>query len=192
MISSDAPTAWGLGGTHRRFRVICDELTVWKTEDSVVGARLARPARCKDAQTIVLSNAGFDAERSWQWRVREAAARSRGRTCTRRRAWSRRWVTPEWVEQQRALLPAAAFERVIANIWTTGAGDFVTPEQWAACVDERLARRDRAAASHFAGLDLGLTKDRTALAVVHHDDETIILDELDVWEGTRASRCRSR
>ncbi|MGH3053938.1 MAG: hypothetical protein ACRDL7_03050, partial [Gaiellaceae bacterium] len=30
VISSDAPSAYGLGGTHRRFRVITDELTTWK------------------------------------------------------------------------------------------------------------------------------------------------------------------
>lgn len=32
VISSDAPTSWGLGGTHRRFRVVADELTVWRDE----------------------------------------------------------------------------------------------------------------------------------------------------------------
>ena len=68
----DAPTAWGLGGTHRRFRVICDELTVWKSED-LWSALVSATGKVKDTQTLILSNAGFDADRSWQWRVREAA-----------------------------------------------------------------------------------------------------------------------
>ena len=35
IVSSDAPSAYGLGGTHRRFRVICDELTTWIAWSSV-------------------------------------------------------------------------------------------------------------------------------------------------------------
>ncbi len=61
MISSDAPTAWGLGGTYRRFRVICDELTVWKSED-LWAALVSATGKVTDAQTIILSNAGFDAQ----------------------------------------------------------------------------------------------------------------------------------
>ena len=185
VISSDAPTAWGLGGTHRRFRIICDELTVWKSED-LWAALVSSTGKVRDAQTIILSNAGFDAERSWQWRVREAA---------RTELWGHlyapsgivaSWITPAWVEQQRALLPPAAFERVIANVWTTGSGDFVTAEQWRVCVDERLSRRETGTGPHHAGLDLGLTKDRTALAIVHRDGNQVVLDELDVWQGTKA------
>jgi phage terminase large subunit-like protein len=73
VISSDAPTAWGLGGTHRRFRIIADELTVWRSED-LWSALVSSTGKVKDAQLIILSNAGFDAERSWQWRVREDGA----------------------------------------------------------------------------------------------------------------------
>jgi hypothetical protein len=184
VISSDAPTAWGLGGTHRRFRVLADELTVWKDE-GLWEALASATGKVADAQTIIASNAGFDPAHSWQWRVREAA---------RTQSWGylfapprivASWVTPDWIEQQRALLPPAAFERVIENRWTSGAGDFVTKEQWARCVDERLAPQATGRASrHFAGLDLGLVKDRTALAVVHRDGERVILDELSVWAGT--------
>jgi hypothetical protein len=185
VISSDAPTAWGLGGTHRRFRVICDELTVWARE-ALWEALVSATGKVSDAQTIVLSNAGFDAGRSWQWRVREAA---------RTQPWGylftadgpvASWVTAAWVEQQRALLPLVAFERVILNRWSTGSGDFVAAEQWRRCVDERLSPKTRGTGGrYFAGLDLGLTKDRTALAIVHRDGDVTQLDELTVWEGSR-------
>ena len=185
VISSDAPTAWGLGGTHRRFRVIADELTVWRTEE-LWSALVSATGKVRDAQTIVLSNAGFDAERSWQWRVREAARRERWAHLFAPDGILASWVSPEWIEQQRALLPPVAFERVVMNRWTTAAGDFVTVEQWRACVDERLTRSGGGSGRHFAGLDLGLTKDRTALAVVRPDGDEVILSELDVWQGTRA------
>src|SRR5207245_2603833 len=124
--------------------------------------------------------------RSWQWRIREAA---------RTEPWGRlyapegivaSWITEEWVAQQRVLLPSVAFERVIANRWTTAAGDFVTAEQWARCIDERLSPRTSGSGRYFGGFDLGLTKDRSALAIVHRDGDSFVLDELDVWQGSRA------
>lgn len=72
VISSDAPSAYGLGGTHRRFRVICDELTAWRSDDLWV-ALASASGKVENAQVVVLSNAGFDAERSWQWAVRRTA-----------------------------------------------------------------------------------------------------------------------
>jgi phage terminase large subunit-like protein len=187
VISSDAPTAFGLGGTHKRFRLICDELTAWK-DDSLWIALVSATGKTADVQTIVLSNAGFDAERSWQWDVRKTAERADWGHLFSASGVIASWITSDWVEQMRDLLPGPAFDRLIGNVWTSGAGDFVTAEQWSRCVDERLTPSTRGSgARYYAGLDLGLTKDRTALAIVHSDnDDTIILDDLQVWSGTRA------
>src|SRR4029077_12138909 len=38
----------------------------------------------------------------------------------------------------------------------------------------------------FAGLDLGLSHDRTVLAVVHWDEDKLVLDEIRVWQGSPA------
>src|SRR5262249_9800603 len=89
------------------------------------------------------------------------------------------------VEHMRALLPPAAFERVIENVWSSGSGDFVTSPQWAACVDERLPH-GTGGRGWRAGLDLGLTKDRTALAGVHRGGEHVVLDGLQTRQGPRA------
>jgi hypothetical protein len=185
VISSDAPTAWGLGGTHRRFRVICDELTVWKPAGEELWAALvSATGKVPDAQTIVLSNAGFDAGRAWQWRVRETARTAEWGHLFAPAGIPASWVTPAWVEQQRALLPPVSFRRVILNEWTAGAGDFVSPEQWARCVDPLLAPQTGGRGRFVGALDLGLVKDRTALATVHRDGDNILLDELAVWQGS--------
>jgi hypothetical protein len=184
VISSDAPTAFGLGGTHQRFRVIADELTAWR-DDALWIALASATGKVEDAQTIVLSNAGFDAERSWQWEVRETAARAEWGYLFAADGVVASWITPEWIEQMRQLLPAASFERLIGNIWSTGSGDFVTAEQWRRCVDERLAPLAHGSNGRYlAGLDLGLTKDRSALAIVHSEDGAVVLDDLVVWAGT--------
>jgi hypothetical protein len=185
VISSDAPSAYGLGGTHRRFRVIADELTAWKSPDLWV-ALASASGKVADAQMLVLSNAGFDAHSSWQWEIRETAQTSEWAYLFSADGVIASWITPEWVEQMRALLPGAAFDRLIGNVWTTGSGDFVTREQWLACVDERLTPTRKGSGRRFAGLDLGLVKDRTALAILRWEDGRIALDELDVWQGSRA------
>jgi hypothetical protein len=184
VISSDAPSAYGLGGTHQRFRVICDELTTWR-DDALWVALVSAGGKVEDTQTIVLSNAGFDAGRAWQWEVRKTAHEADWGHLFSADGVIASWITPEWVEQMRALLPAAAFERLIGNTWSSGAGDFVTADQWRRCLDERLAPTRTGSGRRFAGLDLGLVKDRTAFSVVHWEGERIVLDELDVWEGSR-------
>lgn len=190
VISSDVASSWGMGGTHKRFRVICDELTAWpaRGEDlwtSVVSAT----GKVADVQVVVLSNAGFDSANSWQWKAREIA-----RTATYGYLFTApgviaSWVTPQWVEQMRDLLPGPAFDRVIGNVWTSQSGDFVTREEWRRCVDPDWQRQSAAedGRRYFGGLDLGLTRDRTAFALAHLDGMAAIrLDELLVWQGTKA------
>jgi hypothetical protein len=152
-------------------------------------ALVSATGKVPDAQTIVLSNAGFNpGGKSWQWRVRQTAERAPWGHLFSTDGIVATWITREWVEQMRALLPPPSFERVILNRWTSGAGDFVTAEQWRACVDRDLrpagGGRVGGGRVFIGGLDLGLTKDRTAFAVAHRVRDTIVLDELVVWEGT--------
>lgn len=190
VIASDAASAYGLGGTHSRFRVIADELTAWANED-LWTALASGTGKTRDAATIVLSNAGFDKAHSWQWRVRATAEQEPWGHLFSADGVVASWVTPQWIASMRALLPGPAFDRLIRNTWTSETGDFVTAAQWARCVDHGhvplLAPRwHELRQPRYAGLDLGLTRDRTALAVVHHDGERITLDSLDVLEGSRS------
>jgi hypothetical protein len=82
-------------------------------------------------------------------------------------------------------LPPVAFARVIENSWTSAAGDFITRDAWRRLVEPGLRPRTTGdAGRYFGGLDLGLTKDRTGFAVVHVEGERVVLDLLEVWEGT--------
>jgi hypothetical protein len=187
ILSSDVPGSWGLGGLRRRFRLVCDELVAWPAErgEQLWQALVSATGKVDDTQTIVLSNAGFDAGRGWQWRVREAADREPWGYLFAADGIVASWITAEWVEQMRALLPPPAFDRLIGNRWTSESGDFVSAEQWRRCVDPLWSPQTGGSGPFFAGLDLGLTKDRTCLAVVHREGERVVLDDLQVWSGTR-------
>jgi phage terminase large subunit-like protein len=189
IISSDAPSAWGLGGTHKRFRIHCDELTVWPKDDLWVALSSAT-GKVPDTQIVIWTNAGFDPDpdRSWQWRVRQVAEHEDWGYLYSAPGIVASWITEEWQQQMRSLLPGPAYARVVENQWVTDQGDFVTRQQLRRCIDldwEPQARGD-ARFRYFAGCDLGLSRDLTAMAVVHIDDDrNVRLDELLTWKGTR-------
>lgn len=190
VIPSDAPTAWGHGGVKRRFRVIADELTAWRASGEEFWAALASATgKVPDAQTIVLSNAGFGRGESWQWKVRRTAERKSWAHLYSAPGVIASWIEDAWLEQQRDLLPPASYARVIENSWVSETGDFISRAQWRQCIEPGLQPQTRGEPDlvYFAGLDLGLVKDATALAIVHlHPPERrqFVLDQLLVWQGS--------
>jgi hypothetical protein len=188
VISSDSATAWGLGGIYRRFRVIADELTVWREGrgQELWEALASATGKVADAQTLILSNAGWNADRAWQHKIRGTAEREPWARLYSPEGTIASWISPKWIAQQRSLLPPAAFERVILNRWVSQEGDFVSAQQLDACTDSALARVATGAGTFFGGIDLGLTKDRTALCIVQHRHDRFELAEMQVWQGTRS------
>ena len=187
VIPSDAATAWGHGGVKQRFRIVVDELTAWPTNGEAFWVALASATgKVKDSATIVLSNAGYGRGESWQWKVRETAETKPWAHLYSADGVIASWIDADWLEQQRDLLPASAYERVILNRWVAETGDFVTREQWRRCVEPGLkpATQGVREIHYYGGLDLGLVKDATAFAIVHIDGQRIILDELQVFQGS--------
>jgi phage terminase large subunit-like protein len=187
VIPSDAATAWGHGGIKQRFRIVVDELTAWPTNGEAFWVALASATgKVADSQTIVLSNAGYGRGESWQWKVRETAETKSWAHLYSADGVIASWIDADWLEQQRDLLPASAYERVILNRWVAETGDFVTREQFRRCVEPGLKPQPQGVREihYYGGLDLGLVKDATAFAVVHVDGQRIILDELQTWQGS--------
>jgi hypothetical protein len=67
VMSSDAPSFYGVGVDARRLRIICDELTQWRTRDLFDAAVTTLP-KVQDSQLIVITNAGVKG--SWQEEAR--------------------------------------------------------------------------------------------------------------------------
>ena len=98
------------------------------------------------------------------------------------------WVTRGYLDQQRRRLPAQVFRRLHCNQWSTPDEPFVEAWQVERCT---TGKRNLAGAlpgvDHVLTCDLGLTRDRAAVAVLHRDDRRgrTVLDDLRVWEGSR-------
>lgn len=159
ILSSDAATSYGLTPDL----VICDELTHWKNRelwDSLISSA-AKRANCV---VVVITNAGFG--ESWQWNVRQAVVDSIN-------TWyfhalngpCASWITPERLAEQRRLIPGIAFARLWLNQWTSGSGDALADADINAAITSP-ANDPESGYSYVAGLDIGLSRDASALVIV--------------------------
>jgi hypothetical protein len=182
-------TTYGLGGVGRGYLFIADELWAWRGRE-LWDALFTATGKTPLWRGIVLSNAGFGFQ-SVAWEVRELCRTSgppfylyspEGPVAS--------WLTYEWREMQRRSLPPNVYQRLIENKCVEGSGSFITRPQLQACIDPYLVPRlaGQPDVQYVAALDLGLKRDRTALAVGHLDQEenTVVLDVLRTWQGSRS------
>jgi len=160
ILTSDAPTSYGLTPDF----IIADELVHWRQRelwDSLISSAAKRAA----CMAVVISNAGFG--ESWQWQVREAVRTDPAWHFSRLDGPAASWITPDRLAEQRRLLPSIAYRRLWLNEWTSGSGDALNPDDIERAVTLRgPIRGAKAGWRFFAGLDLGLSRDKAALAVV--------------------------
>ena len=191
VLSSDAPTTYGLGGLSDRLLICADELWTWPTRDLWDALFTAAP-KAPHWRVLVASNAGYDTT-SLAWEIRELC-----RTQVDPRFYLyapdgtvASWIKPKDLETQRRSLPADVFQRLYENRWTEGASSLVTRAELSACIDPywRPQLEGQFGFDYHVGLDLGLTRDRTARAVVHFDESAnqVVLDSLRVWQGSRSA-----
>ncbi len=76
------------------------------------------------------------------------------------------WITPEALDEQRRLLPTIAFERLWLNRWAAGSGDAIASTDLDAALSLTGPSSPEPHVAYFAGLDLGLSRDSSALAIV--------------------------
>jgi hypothetical protein len=160
------------------YMIVVDELAEWRARplwDSLWSATGKRP-RCR---MLVISSAGWD-RTSIAWEVRQIAEReadwwfsSRGPCAS--------WISEAWRAQQQRTLPPHVFARLHLNQWVDGVGAFLTAaEVDAIFVEAPLAVRWGPQA---IGLDLGLSKDKTVLAIVRGDASSplVVVESLVTW-----------
>jgi hypothetical protein len=175
VISSDVRSSWGSLPDF----VVCDELCHWKGPElwhSLASSAAKKP----DCLLTVLTNAGVG--RGWQWDLRELARNSPEWHFHSLDGPHAPWISKSWLEEQRALLPPAVFERLWLNRWQHSDGEFVTLAQAEACRDAALRRREegRFSGGYVATIDYAEKHDLTVGCVCHLEGVTVIVDRMDV------------
>jgi phage terminase large subunit-like protein len=163
VLASDAPTAYGM----LLDAIICDELTHWRNRD-LWDAMLSTSGKREKCLMLCITNAGW--MDSWQWNLREAIRTDKRWHFSRLDGPVASWISADTLAEQERLLPRAAYERLWLNRWSSGAGDAIADDDLAAAVRDHLMQGPVDAESYVAGLDLGLSRDASALTVVGKDE----------------------
>ncbi len=160
IIAADAASSYGLLCDF----IICDELSIWPKRD-LFDSLLSSAAKKKNCLLLCIMNAGF--VDSWQWELREAVRQDASWYFSRLDGPVASWITAANLTEQKRLLPRIAYERLWLNVWGSGSGDALDPDD----VDRAVrlkgpAKRAKPGWAYFGGLDLGLSRDAAALAIV--------------------------
>lgn len=160
IISSDAPTSYGRLDDF----ILVDELCHWSDDRSLFDSLLSTAAKKVHCFFAVITNAGMT--ESWQYSVRESIKDHRAWyfSVQQERA---PWISEDHIEEQAKLLPQIAFSRLWENIWSPGSGDALDRADIDRSITLRGPRERAEAGFHYyAGLDLALSQDNAALAIV--------------------------
>lgn len=147
--------------------VVCDELTHWYDE-AIWEALFSGIAKVPDAMMIVISNAGFGRGRSWQWHLREKIRNDPAWYFKSLNGVQASWLTPEDLAEQERVLGSDEYRRLYENKWLSDSTTGIPHSQIMAATTLPGPRVD---AEHdydviLAGLDIGLTNDRTSLVIM--------------------------
>ena len=179
VISSDVSGSYGALPDF----IVCDELSHWPRPE-LWHSLLSSAAKKPKCVLIILTNAGVG--RGWQWNVREHA-RTDGRWhFSSLQGPQAPWITSDWLEEQRALLPQPVYERLWLNLWQHAEGNFLTLEEVEAC--RRKERTIQIAGlpqyQYVAAIDYAEKHDNTVGCVCHREGELVIVDRMDVVRPT--------
>jgi phage terminase large subunit-like protein len=151
--------------------VIADELCHWEGDGSLWHSIISSVAKRATCLLTVITNAGF--ADSWQWQVREAARMDEAWHFSRLDGPVASWISASRLAEQKRMLPLIAFQRLWMNEWSSCGGDALTPADIAAAFrdDQEQMSGKEPGWLFVAGLDLGLTRDCSAVVVLAVRDD---------------------
>ncbi len=181
--TSDVMSAFGRKDTD----IFCfDEVTHWplKGEDLWTAMYSAAGKRA-GAVVFALMNAGF--ADTFQRRLRDIAEADPNWAFSELPDAVATWISAEQLADQHKYLPTIAFDRLWRNQWSTAGGDALTEEDVNAAFQEDLQPMtgNEKGFRFVAGVDLGLTRDFSAVIVLAvPEGGRIRLAHHKVWKPT--------
>ncbi len=173
--------------------VVAEEVCHWgESAERLWESLLSSVAKKSSCVLIGISNAGF--EQTWQHRIRELIRKDESWFFSRQEKPAS-WITQKRLDEQRRLLPQAAFARLWQNVWCSGLSDFLDPEDLEAAFDNNLGPMTGSDKQNYLfvlGVDLGLTRDFSAVCILAVEKNgvggRIKLAASKIWKPTRQQK----
>ncbi len=185
VLSSDAASSFGLKPTL----VVIDEFSNWwkDSHEQLFWSLFSSIAKRPGSRILILSNSGAAYSKLYFQLKEKIEADSSGWFLYAPTDLEIPWMNKEELESQKRILPPQQYARLFQNIDTPSNGNFVSTHELEACVDDALqpAEKGKPDRFYFLGLDYGRKHDRTAVSVVHMEDNKIILDDCWHKKGSR-------
>lgn len=181
--SSDAPSAYGL----KPYRIYIDELHAWRrtTTNELWDALMTSTAKIDQCRVVITTNAGWD----FNSVCRKVYDKSQDNPNWYHYApdgWLATWsieLRDKMIDGMLEGESSPSYDRLILNRWVRDIDTFVRPQ----CVDGCCCLESPPLPSGgpiAIGVDLGLTHDLSAVAVVERNENTFSLLDMEVWKGT--------
>jgi len=164
---ADEPGSHGGGGTHRRWRSVCEDVFAW---DSLVllDSLLAMSGKTPNSRVCILTNpAAKRAGRIWALRTR--LKKRHGVDSWFFAPWAEpgkgpvvEWISAAWRLRMQDTLPPGLYARFVEGTWSEDSS-FATRAQVEACVGSHGSGRSGRGIVHL-GLDIGVKRHHAALA----------------------------
>jgi hypothetical protein len=159
ILTSDAPSSHGA----RPDLVILNELSHVPSRE-FAETLLDNAEKLPTGLVVIATNAGFDP--SWQFEWRETARQS-ARWYFASFQEPAPWISRESLEERRRMSSAERFARLWLGQWVSGSGDALSRDDILAAVNQDGPMAGAVQGYVFvAGLDIGLSKDASAVVVV--------------------------
>ncbi len=186
VLASDASSAWGIKPSAVVIDEICQHPSTSNAK-TLYQAIQSSLGKIKGAKLVVISTSGDPAH--WSRKIYENALKSK--------MWTVQdvpgplsWMSPEYLEEQRASLPESVYTRLFRNSWCASEDRLTSAEDLDACISLDGWQEPQARHRYFIGVDIGLKNDRTAISVCHAEPlpdgngNRVCLDRMEVFSGT--------
>ena len=176
IMSRDMASSWGITPDF----TICDEFTHWMQREYWESI-LSSYAK-KTGMLTIMCNAGTGY--GWQYSVKEWAMKRKNWHYSAPQGIVASWLNKESLLEQKALLSAAAYNRLWMNIWQESGQEFITLAEAEACRVEEMTMQGKTKNdgwTYVASVDFAEKTDRTVGTVIHGEgDNNIYVDRMDV------------
>lgn len=185
VLSADDKSSYGL----KEDIMVLDELTHWPKRglwDTIISGREKRPG----SVLFVITNAGL--YNTWQREVYEVARKSPDWYVYEAPGQLAGWMSRDKINELRKTLPAPLGRRLFDNAWIDPGEEcgFVTREEARECVNTLLTNKEAGEpGNHYVmSVDYAPVRDRTVMCVGHEKDGKVILDRMDMIQGSHTNR----